>query len=322
MTFSLPDAGKDLVLSQDGVIGRGQALSLGIAPDVIDRLVRSGRWQRLRHGVYLTHSGDPSRSAVLWAAVRYAGPGATLSHQTAAELLKITDRTESTVHVTIPASRRVSPAAGLVIHRSSRMADTIHPSQQPPRTRVEETVLDLVDVASTLDDALAIAFAACQRRLTTAEHLAEAMNRRMKLRWRASLAEALGDVGSGVQSLLEYRYLHLVERPHGLPKAIRQAPVTDGSRTRYLDNLYRDYDLCVELDGLQAHPEQQRWQDLRRINDLTEQGLIILRYGWVDVDRRPCETAMQIAAVLRQQGWPGSARACAPACAIRRYPGR
>jgi hypothetical protein len=125
-------------------------------------------------------------------------------------------------------------------------------------------------------------------------------------------------VGSGVHSLLEYRYLHFVERPHGLPAAIRQVRIDDGGRSRYLDNLYRDYRLCVELDGVAAHPESQRWQDIHRINRFTEQGLITLRYGWVDIDRQPCETTVQVAAVLRQNGWSGSARACAPACAVRR----
>lgn len=322
MTFSWSEVAQDLVRFQDGVIDRGQALDLGIPPDGIDRLVRDGQWQRLRRGVYLTRPGEPSRSADLWAAVRYAGPGAALSHHTAAELFKITDRRESAVHLTIPIERRVSRAAGLVIHRSSRVADIIHPALQPARTRAEETVLDLVDLASAFDEALGVVGAACQRGVTTTERLADAMARRKKLRWRNKLTEALGDVSAGVHSLLEYRYLHFVERPHGLPTAVRQAKVSDGGRNRYLDNLYRDYRLCVELDGAAAHPEHQRWQDLRRINKFTELGFITLRYGWVDIDRQPCETTVQIAAVLRQQGWAGSARACAPACAVRHGPAR
>jgi hypothetical protein len=240
-----------------------------------------------------------------------------LSHQSAAELFKITDECDQEVHVSIPAQRRVSAAPGLVIHRSSRIAEATHPSLLPPRTRVEETVLDLVEAAFTFDAALGVICAACQRRLTTAERLAEAMTRRKKLRWRARLTEALGEVGSGAHSLLEYRYIHLVERPHGLPRAISQAKVRDTTRSRYLDNLYRDYGLCVELDGLRAHPDDQRWQDLRRINQIAEQGIVTLRYSWADIDLHPCETAVQIGAVLRNRGWTGRLRACAPACAAR-----
>ena len=317
VTFKMPDDCESLVRLQDGVIDRSQAVSFGLSPDVIDRLVRSGRWQPLRRGVYLTHSGDPSRAAALWAAVRYAGPGAALSHKTAAELFKIDDRRDSRVHVTIPTERRVNSAGDLIVHRSSRIAEAIHPSLQPPRIRVEDTVLDLVDAAATFDEAVGIVSAACQRRLTTADRLLAAMTKRRKIRWRAGVAEALGDVGAGAHSLLEYRYLHLVERPHGLPRATRQAQVRDANGTRYLDNLYGDYGLCVELDGLQAHPDDQRWQDTRRINKIAEYGLITLRYGWSDIDVRPCQTAVQVGAVLRSRGWAGQVRPCAPACAAR-----
>lgn len=312
---------ESLVRLQDGVISRPQAVGFGLSPDVLDRLVRSGRWQPLRRGVYLTHTGDPSRAAVLWAAVRYAGPGAALSHGTAAELFKIDDRRDSRVHVTIPTERRVHSAGDLIVHRSSWVAEAIHPSLQPPRTRVEYTVLDLVEAAATFDEAVGIVCAACQRRLTTADRLAAAMTKRKRMRWRAEVAKVLGDVDAGAHSLLEYRYLHLVERPHGLPRATRQAKVSDANGSRYLDNLYGDFGLCVELDGLQAHPDDQRWQDVRRINKIAEHGLITLRYGWSDIDLRPCETAVQVGAVLRGRGWPGQVRPCAPACAARQ-PGR
>jgi hypothetical protein len=71
---------------QQGVIGRGQALEAGLAPDSIETLLRSGRWQRLYRGVYATFTGTPSHEAMLWAVLVRAGPGAALSHETAAEL--------------------------------------------------------------------------------------------------------------------------------------------------------------------------------------------------------------------------------------------
>ena len=124
-----------------------------------------------------------------------------------------------------------------------------------------------------------------------------------------------------MHSLLEFRYVRLVERPHRLPAATRQARVST-ERDRYLDNLYRRYGVCVELDGLQAHPDDQRWQDLRRVNAITQQGLIVLRYGWTDINSQPCRTAAQVAAVLRQQGWPGPLRRCSPQCPVLVRPAR
>jgi hypothetical protein len=49
-----------------------------------------------------------------------------------------------------------------------------------------------------------------------------------------------------------------------------------------------------------------------------EYGLTVLRYGWIDVDRRACLVAAQVATVLRRLGWPGSARYCGATCEARK----
>jgi very-short-patch-repair endonuclease len=317
MSRDLSPAGQELVRVQEGVISRRQAISGGTPPGVIDSRIRSGRWLVLRPGIYSVFTGRPSRQATLWAAVLSAGPGAALSHQTAAELFRLTDQPSSSIHLTIPRDRRMRPAAGVVIHRSGRVAESVHPTLLPPRTRIEETVLDLVGAARTFEEAFGFVCSACQRRLTTAQCLCEAMSRRTKLRWRTELAVAIRDVSSGVHSVLEYRYVHRVERPHGLPAAARQVRVTSEQRNRYLDNLYRDYGLCVELDGRQAHPDDQRWPDQRRINSIIEQGLTVLRYGWADIDRWPCQVASQVGDVLVRLGWSGRVRPCGSGCAAR-----
>lgn len=316
MSRNMPQSCRELIQVQSGVISRRQALDKGISSDAIDWQVRSGRWQVLQRGVYLVFTGPPVREAALWAALHAAGPGAALSHQTAAELFKLTDRPSAAIHVTIPERRRVVSPPGVVIHRSGRIHEAVHPSLQPSRTRIEETVLDLAEMATTFDRAFAVACCACQRRATTPDLLREAMTKRVKLRWRTELAEALNDIASGAHSLLEYRYVHRVERAHRLPQAARQFRTGSDGPNRYLDNFYRDYGLCVELDGRQAHPDDQRWLDQRRANAITAQGIRILRYGWTDVDRHYCQTAAQIAAVLSDLGWPGSARACGSRCLV------
>jgi|CZLB01.1.fsa_nt_gi hypothetical protein len=110
------------------------------------------------------------------------------------------------IHVTVPASRRVAPAPpGLIIHQSGRAFQARHPSRLPPRTRIEETVLDLAENARTLGDAFEWLFRACGGRHTTPERIRVAMEARQKLRWRAELTGALSDVADGVHSGLEHR---------------------------------------------------------------------------------------------------------------------
>jgi hypothetical protein len=124
----------------------------------------------------------------------------------------------------------------------------------------------------------------------------------------------LQDAADGVHSPLERQYVHGVERAHGLPPARRQARRRHGSGTRYLDNLYEPFALCVELDGNAAHPAEGRWRDTRRDNANLTQGTRTLRYGWPDVTEYRCRTAAEVAEILRRQGWTGTLRRCGPAC--------
>jgi hypothetical protein len=316
MPPELPPACRELVELQSGVISRQQAIRSGMDPDVIDRLLAGGRWQCLQRGSYAVFTGQPPREAALWAALHRAGAGAVLSHLTAAELFRLTDRRSSLIHVTIPESRHVGRIPGVAVHRSTRVWEARHPTLLPPRTRIEQTVLDLVQDAATAEDAFNWACSACQRGLTTAERLCSSMCGRKKMRWRAELSAALTDIAEGAHSLLEHRYIHRVERPHGLPRAERQVRVIRGTRYSYLDNDYRAYRVCVELDGRIAHPDHRRWLDNHRANALAAEGRVTLRYNWADASWRFCVTAWQVGQALHQGGWSGALRRCGPECKL------
>jgi very-short-patch-repair endonuclease len=256
---------------------------------------------------------------MLWAALLRAGPGAVLSHQTAAERHGLIDGPSSLITITVPAAKHPARVRipGVVIHRSDAILRTKHPAMLPPCTRVEDTVLDLIQIAPAFDDAYAWICRAIGRRLTTAERIRQAMEIRKKTRWRKELTLALGDAGDGVLSLLEYRYVHRVERPHGLPTARRQARIRQRTGNRYLDNLYEEYGVCSELDGTAAHPADEQWRDKRRDNANAVQGLLTLRFGFADLGDRRCDTAVIVATVLRLRGWPGSAYPCPrPSCRV------
>lgn len=316
MATDLPRSCCRLIDLQCGVVSRRQALGLGADPNSIITRVRSGRWQVLYRGVYATFTGEVSREAATWAALLRAGPLAILSHQSAAEADGLVDRPGAAIHITVPEGRRVPRTPGIVIHRSDRIWAARHPSRTPPRTRIEETVLDLADGADTLDNAVSWLARACGQRLTTADRLRRALDARKKMRRRNDLAAALNEVGNGVHSVLEYRYVRYAERPHGLPPGKRQAPVVIGGRRRYLDNLYRAFGVGIELDGNAAHPVEERWRDIHRDNGAAEAGIEILRYSGADVAERPCDIAAQIAAVLSRRGWEPTLRRCGRNCTL------
>jgi hypothetical protein len=312
----LPDQCLRLLKRQHGVIASWQVRQAGLTSYRIAGLLRSGRWQRIGYGVYAAFTGLLPRDAVLWAAVLRTGPQSVLSHETAGGLYGIAYDSNKKVHVTVPHPQHVRPVPGLVIHRSSRFLQVADPGFRPPRTQIEETVFDLVETAQTFDDVVALIARSCQHRATTPFLLATAMERRPRMRWRKDIGVALADVASGVNSLLEFRYRRDVERAHGLPASDLQAAGTHGGKQVFRDVRYHKYWLLVELDGKASHPDEQRWKDKRRDNAAAADGYISLRYGWADVHERACETAAEVAAVLRRQGWTGTLRRCGPGCRL------
>lgn len=316
MANDLPPALRDLAELQRGVICRNQALACGMSAQAIRCRVESARWQRLHAGVYAAFTGAPDRQATLWAAVLRAGPGAALSFQTAAELDGLLDNPASVIHITIPSTRRVTGMNDVVVHTRLNAGRARHPARLPPRTRLEETVLDLTDSCDDLIAAMDWVSKSLGRRLTTQEQLTRAAAQRSQLRWRAAITSALSPALAGVHSALEFRYIRDVERPHRLPRSTRQAPAKLGGRSAYRDVLYEEYCLIVELDGKTAHPGDARWLDISRDNAAAASGYMTLRYGFRDLTRSPCLVAAQVAEVLRLRGWRGLPRRCSPTCSI------
>jgi hypothetical protein len=319
MASEFPYTLRNLARHQSGIVCRSQALKAGLSVGTIKFRVSSGRWQQVYPGVYATFTGASGRGGQLWAALLWAGPGAMLSHETAAELQRLTDNPVQTTHVTVPVQRRVRAIPGVSIHRSGRAIEAVQQDSNPPLTRVEETVLDLTQTAGNFDDVCGWVTRAFARELTDEERLRVAMRQRGRLRWRADLHELIAAAASGDHSVLEYRYERDVERAHGLPEPVRQAPFTgpDGRRGRR-DRLYRDYRVVVELDGRLAHPAEDQWRDKDRDNVAALDGYQSLRYGWAHVRWHPCATALQVARVLRVQGWDGWPRPCSPGCPVER----
>jgi len=319
MTIRVSNESWKLAERQRGILARWQVAGRAGDLTAIDSLVRSGRWRRLYRGVYATYTGPPSRTSMLWAGVRRCGPEAALSHFSAAEVDGISDDRSHAIHVSIPSALQIRVSAeefrgripAVIVHRSQRIRSARHPVKAPPRTKIEDTVLDLTDVARTFDAAFSWLSAACGRGLTTADQIREAADSRARLRWRTDIMAAIAEINAGVLSSLERRYLHDVERPHGLPEPKRQSRHKIGARSAYLDNLYDDYGLGVELDGLASHLAETRWQDIHRDNELlASAGITTLRYNWTDVTLRPCQVAAEVAQALRSRGWTGTFRKC------------
>ncbi|SDS31057.1 Transcriptional regulator, AbiEi antitoxin, Type IV TA system [Friedmanniella luteola] len=296
-----------LAAQQDGVVTAAQTQAAGLSSQALYRLGLSGRWQRLTRSLYLAAPGPPEWRALAWGGVLLGGQDARIGGAAAGYL-----------HGLLPAA----PAQILVLvpeHAVTRDRRPWHFRREavgvrgasvgsPPRTSVEDTVLDLCD-GSTPSRAVGLVTDAVGGRRTSAAQLRRALDGRRRARHRQLLEELLVDVAAGAESPLEVRYLRDVERAHDLPRGDRQN--RSGLPFRR-DVVYR-HGLVVELDGRLGHEGDGHFRDMRRDNRTALAGEMTLRYGTADVAGRPCSVAYQVASALRLRGWSGWLSPC-PRC--------
>jgi hypothetical protein len=246
-----------------------------------------------------------------------------LSHETAAEVHGLVDKPSSSIHVTVPSRRRpaqLRSARGIVIHRSDQSQPQFPGPFKLPRTRVADTVLDLVAAAPSFEHAYSWIVRAVSRQLVTTQALRVAVACRSRTKWRKWLDDALADADKGIFSALELRYVHDVEQAHGLPRSVHQARRQIAGKAHYRDSWYVEYQVVVEVDGPLYHQNEQVQLDKDRDNrNLAADDVKTFRFGPVAVTERACETAGLVAATLQRNGWRGVPRPCRRAgCPIPR----
>ena len=270
---------------QWGRVRRDQLKQAGLSRSTISRWVSEGYLHLVLPGVYAVGHTAAGAEAELAAALLYAGPGAMLSHATAAWWWGPSEREPRVVEVSTP-RRCDSPP----VRRSERRV-RVHGRRRLdrvwlrslPTTSVEQTLLDFSADASPGEVRRALA-EADYRRLVDVVAL-EGMRgngRTGSLRLRHALALHLPELAR-TRSELERRFLELCESA-GLPMPELNVTICG----LMVDALWHEERVIVELDGEGAHgtPAQiarDRERDLR----LRAAGFTVLRYTWRQITRTP-----------------------------------
>lgn len=313
--MSEPDVAalRQILERQDGVIPRRQVLDCGFTPDDIRRWRRRREWATVFPGVYINHTGPLTWTQRAWAAVLDAYPAA-LAGESAVAAIDPARRTPGPIQLAVAVDRRVTRRPGVVARYCADLEQRVLWQTAPPRIRLEEALLDAAAAAPDELAAVGLLTDAVGGRLTTADRLLGALNRRGRIRRRRLLAAMLVDIRDGACSVLEREYLTRVERPHRLPRPQRPAPTTVG-RPGFRDLDYPGYGVIIELDGRGVHSSARaRDLDLERDLDAAVGAeRLTLRLGWGQVFGRPCTTAAKIGRLLRGRGWAGTITDC-PAC--------
>lgn len=297
---AVPPVVAGLASHQSGVVSREQCLDAGMSRRVLDRLLRDGRWTALARGIYLVHDQGASFEARCWGGVLAGGGAAVVGFEAAGRLQGLEVEEPDVIDVFVPHPLRTplhSPWRFIASARRGR--------GEPPRTVLDETVLDLVSRMERDGDVIALLADVVSGRRTTPARLLSALEERPRLHHRRLLREILGDVGDGVHSVLERAYRRDVEVAHGLPAGRRQVWLAGRS-----DVLYEEFGVVVELDGRLGHVGSAAFRDLDRDNRNMLSELVTLRYGHHDVTIRPCEVAGQVGTALGARGWNGLIGTC------------
>jgi very-short-patch-repair endonuclease len=281
--------------SQHGVVDRRQALECGVTDSTLQRWVADGRLRAVHAGVYRWPAAPDSWYQALVAACLACGPGAVVSHRSAAALWDLGASTDL-VEVTVVRASCPTPA-GVVVHRSRDLVSghcTVR--HGVPVTNPLRTLVDLGAVARrwTVEDALDRGLVMKRFTVAAVEWQLHEVARPGR-RGCGVLRTVLDDRALGTarpDGLLEPRMARLL-RDHGFPPAVFQHPVPV-ARAR-LDFGYPEIRLGIEVDGYEVHGTPRAMTaDHERQRRLVTAGWTVVRFTWHDVVRRPARVAADL----------------------------
>ena len=295
----------ELAARQHATLGHWQLAELGLSPRGIRKRAATGRLHRVHRGVYsLVPRRLLTREGYWMAAVLACGPGAVLSHRTAADLLGLRPTSRARIDVTVPqrSSRRHD---GIEIHRSKTLSEADTTVERGiPCTSVARTCLDMAAVSPrriverALDQADAMGVFDL---IALNDQLQRNPNHPGAPLLRCVLQEHY--VGSTLtQSPLEEDFLALCQRIGvPAPRVNRWIDLGDGGPMIWADFVWREQRVIVETDGVRVHgTHQARERDPRRDQRAMLAGWRPVRTTGRQVRRRPQELESTLMTLLAQ----------------------
>ncbi len=174
----------DVASGQAGYFTTEQARGCGYSRSLLSHHARSGRFIRVGHGLYrLREYPSSPREHVLAAWLAVGKDIAVVSHESALDLLELSDIIPDAVHLTVPRSRRSLPSVwGVKIHTTER---PIAPSERWERegiaiTSPTRSILDAAETGADPDQIERAVVQAVGRGLATSEALRRAARDRSR----------------------------------------------------------------------------------------------------------------------------------------------
>jgi predicted transcriptional regulator of viral defense system len=190
-----PDHGRlyDTAASQAGYFTRAQARACGFSDALIHRHVESGRFIRIRRGLYRLRWFPDSPGEELAAVLLALGPQAVVSHESALGFHRLSDVVPSAVHVTVPrgmrwAAGRTPP--GVVLHtaRAPVPEEDVIAMGALRVTRPTRSIVDAAEYGTAPEQIALAVRQALRLGLATVEELRRAAAGRVHRNWISALS--------------------------------------------------------------------------------------------------------------------------------------
>jgi very-short-patch-repair endonuclease len=290
---------------QKGLVTRRQLAGMGFDEAAIARRVADGTLHRLYRGVYAVGHEALAPLARETAALLACGPGAVISHLSAAGMWSLVpvgaDARE--VHVTV-AGRKVRSRPGLRTHRTSRLTEVdVRRKDGVALTSPARTLLDLAgDRSTVLEHAFIEAHGS---RLLRAGELEALIRRAGGLRGVPALRRLMEAHASGYTRSEAERAMRKLARAAGLPE-----PRVNVHLHGYLvDFLWSSQRLVVEVDGYGFHSHRRAFEtDRKRDGTLVAAGYRVIRVTWDQLRREPMRVVANVASALAHERAESSRR--------------
>ncbi|MGH2898946.1 MAG: DUF559 domain-containing protein [Solirubrobacteraceae bacterium] len=293
----------ELAADQHAVVALRQLRRLGLTVDAVGKRVAAGRLHRIHRGVYALV--DPrllSTNGGRMAAVLACGPGAVLSHRSAAALYDLRTSSRARIDVTAPGSRGRG-RAGICVHSAATLAPhDVVVVAGIPTTTLTRTLLDVAQDGTRREIERAVERAEVGRLIDMVavdEVLRRACGRRGATLLQSVLAEHR--IGSTLtRNALEERFLAICRRAGRPPDAVNEwIAYRDGGGAE-ADFVWHARRLVVEVDGRDPHTTRRAFEhDRRRDQRLATLGYRVIRFTWRQVSYEPADVARTLDALMQ-----------------------
>ncbi len=293
--------------AQYGLLAADDLRASGVRPHARDNLIRSGRVERHRPGIYRVVGSAPSWEQEVMAACLATGTPGAASHRTAARLWELEGFGDEAVETIVLRGLRRPRWPGVEVHRT-RCVDLADLGRHRRGIPVVSVGLCLHQLAGSVHAARVEQAAddALRRRLVTVRDVRSVIER-YRGRGRAGVP-VLEDIvafreraGRPLGSRPEQELVRLLRR-HGLPEPVAQYEVVLDGHRHFVDLAYPEARLAIEYDGEGHHFTRRAFHaDPLRRNRFEAAGwtyLVVTSRGM----RAPNDLLRQVRRVLTERG--------------------